>query len=111
MAADRIAENRFQQIVEQLNFVYHDCPRDRLDWALSTQLVFYAKRAIEEPCPLRAWPFVPSTYLVCSDDFTASVTAPAKSRFQLLMAESSPVRRSDGVVFGVVLMWLRSAVS
>jgi pimeloyl-ACP methyl ester carboxylesterase len=53
-----------------LDFVYHDCPPDRLDWALSTRLVFYAKRAIEEPCPLRAWPPVPSTYIVCSDDRT-----------------------------------------
>jgi hypothetical protein len=37
-----------------LDFVYHDCPADRLDWALSTRLVFYARHAIEKPCPLRA---------------------------------------------------------
>src|SRR5437762_10035554 len=39
-----------------LDFVYHDCPPDRIDWAMSTRLMFYAKRALEEPCPLRAWP-------------------------------------------------------
>lgn len=51
-----------------LDFVYHDCPPERLDWALSTRLVFYAKRALEEPCPLRSCPlsrpltsFVPTT--------------------------------------------------
>jgi len=39
-----------------------------------------------------------------------SVTAPAKSMFQLLMAESSPVRRSECVVLSVVVMLLWSAV-
>ena len=33
-----------------LEFVFHDCPPERLDWALSTRLVFYAKRAMEKPC-------------------------------------------------------------
>ena len=53
-----------------LEFVFHDCPRERLDWALSTRLLFYAKRAIEEPCPLRAWPAVPAAYIVCTEDRT-----------------------------------------
>jgi len=53
-----------------LDFVYHDCPPDRLDWAMSTRLVFYAKRAIEEPCPLPVWPSVPSAYIMCADDRT-----------------------------------------
>jgi len=53
-----------------LEFVYHDCPSDRLDWALSTRVMFYARRALEQPCPLRAWPSVPSTYIMCTDDRT-----------------------------------------
>jgi pimeloyl-ACP methyl ester carboxylesterase len=53
-----------------LDFVYHDCPPDRLEWALSTRLVFYARRALQEPCPLQAWPPVPSAYVVCADDRT-----------------------------------------
>jgi pimeloyl-ACP methyl ester carboxylesterase len=53
-----------------LDFVFHDCPSDRLDWAMSTRIMFYAKRAIAEPCPLRAWPAVPSAYIVCADDRT-----------------------------------------
>jgi alpha/beta hydrolase family protein len=53
-----------------LDFVFHDCPPDRLEWAMSTRLVFYARRALEERCPLRAWPSVPSAYVVCADDRT-----------------------------------------
>jgi hypothetical protein len=51
-----------------LHFVYHDCPPGRLQWALSTRKVFYAKRAMEEPCPLAVWPDVPAAYIVCTDD-------------------------------------------
>lgn len=53
-----------------LEFLYHDCPADRIDWVLSTRVDFYAKRAMEEPCPLTAWPSIPSAYIVCSDDRT-----------------------------------------
>jgi hypothetical protein len=51
-----------------LEFVYHDCPPERIAWALSTRVIFYAKRAMEEPCPLAAWPSIPSGYIVCADD-------------------------------------------
>ena len=57
-----------------MQFVYHDCPGDRIDWALSTRVDFYAKRAMEEPCPLKAWPSIPATYIVCADDRTISPT-------------------------------------
>ena len=53
-----------------LEFVYHDCPPERLDWAMSTRLLFYAKRAMEEPCPLASLPTVPTTYIVCAEDRT-----------------------------------------
>src|SRR5205085_12645176 len=70
-----------------LDFVYHDCPADRLDWALSTRIVFYAKRAMEEPCPLRAWPTVPSSYIVCSDDRTITPAWQRKAARELLGVE------------------------
>jgi hypothetical protein len=60
-----------------LEFVYHDCPPGRLAWALSTRVFFYAKRALEEPCPLEKWPDVPATYIACADDRTI---APAWQR-------------------------------
>jgi hypothetical protein len=53
-----------------LEFCFHDCPPERLDWALSTRVFFYAKRAMEEPCPLNAWPATPATYIVCAEDRT-----------------------------------------
>src|SRR5215468_4997644 len=55
-----------------LEFVYHDCPRDRIGWALSTRVDFYAKRAMEEACPLTAWPSIPTTYIACANDRTIS---------------------------------------
>ena len=55
-----------------LEFCFHDCPPERLDWALSTRVLFYAKRAMEEPCPLSAWPAVPATYIVCAEDRTVT---------------------------------------
>ncbi len=77
-----------------LDFVYHDCPADRLDWALSTRIVFYAKRAMEEPCPLRAWPAVPSSYIVCSDDRTITPAWQRKAARELLGVE--PVELPGG---------------
>lgn len=60
-----------------LDFVFHDCPPDRLEWAMSTRVFFYAKRALEEPCPLSSWPSVPASYVACADDRTI---APAWQR-------------------------------
>jgi pimeloyl-ACP methyl ester carboxylesterase len=51
-----------------LHFVYHDCPPSRISWALSTRAIFYAKRAMEEPCPLVSWPETPAPYIACADD-------------------------------------------
>ena len=53
-----------------LEFVFHDCPPDRLEWAMSTRIYFYAKQAIEEPCPLTTWPSVPAAYIACAEDRT-----------------------------------------
>jgi pimeloyl-ACP methyl ester carboxylesterase len=70
-----------------LEFVYHDCPPDRLDWALSTRVLFYARCALEEPCPLRAWPAVPSSYIMCTDDRTISPEWQRKAARELLGVE------------------------
>ena len=53
-----------------LEFTFHDCPPERLDWALSTRVLFYAKRAMEDPCPLKSWPAVPASSIVCAEDRT-----------------------------------------
>ena len=70
-----------------LEFVYHDCPPDRLDWALSTRVMFYARRALEEPCPLRVWPSVPSSYIMCTDDRTIMPQWQRKAARELLGVE------------------------
>jgi pimeloyl-ACP methyl ester carboxylesterase len=77
-----------------LDFVFHDCPSERLEWALSTRIMFYAKRAIEEPCPLRAWPAVPSAYVVCADDRTIMPAWQRKAARELLGVE--PVELPGG---------------
>ena len=55
-----------------IEFAFHDCPPNRLEWALSTRIYFYAKRAIEESCPLTAWPNVTADYIACAEDRTLS---------------------------------------
>lgn len=52
------------------HFLFHDCSPEILPWALSTLRLFYAKRAMEEICPLERWPTVPSTYINCREDRT-----------------------------------------
>ena len=70
-----------------LEFVFHDCPAERLEWALSTQVLFYAKRAIEGPCPLKVWPQVPASYIVCADDRTITPAWQRKAARELLGVE------------------------
>jgi pimeloyl-ACP methyl ester carboxylesterase len=77
-----------------LDFVFHDCPPDRLEWAMSTRIMFYAKRAIEEHCPLRAWPRVPPAFIVCEDDRTITPAWQRKAAQELLRVE--PVELPGG---------------
>src|SRR5690349_2333905 len=71
-----------------LSFLYHDCPQDRIKWVLSTRIDFYAKRAMEEPCPLVAWPAVPSSYIVCKEDRTVNPTWQRKASWEWLGVEA-----------------------
>jgi pimeloyl-ACP methyl ester carboxylesterase len=77
-----------------LEFVYHDCPPDRLTWALSTRIFFYAKRALEEPCPMTRWPSVPASYIVCADDRTITPGWQRRAAREWLCVE--PVELSGG---------------
>ena len=71
-----------------LEFVFHDCPPERLEWALSTRVYFYAKRAMEEPCPLNSWPVVPASYIVCTEDRTITPAWQRKVAREWLGVES-----------------------
>ena len=77
-----------------LEFVFHDCPPSRLDWALSTRIYFYARRAMEEPCPLTTWPRVPASYIACLEDRTITPTWQLKAAREWLGVE--PVEIQSG---------------
>jgi pimeloyl-ACP methyl ester carboxylesterase len=73
---------KFIQVVNEDNSVswdpasaveafYHDCPPDLAKWAAS-KLRRQVWATTQERSPLDAWPDVPSTYIVCSEDRTVS---------------------------------------
>ena len=66
-----IGKNPMEDSVS-LEFLLHDCPPDRIHWALSVRQLFYAKAAMEEKCPLSSWPSVPASYIASADDRTIS---------------------------------------
>jgi pimeloyl-ACP methyl ester carboxylesterase len=70
-----------------LEFVFHDCPPERLEWALSTRICFYAKQTIVEPCPLKNWPEVKSAYIACADDRTITPEWQVKAARERLSVE------------------------
>jgi pimeloyl-ACP methyl ester carboxylesterase len=51
-------------------FLFHDCIPETTNWALGTISLMYARQAILEISPLRIWPDVPSSYIVCAEDRT-----------------------------------------
>ena len=51
-----------------LQFLFHDCSPELSKWALSTMSLMFARQAILEMCPLRLWPDVPSSYILCTED-------------------------------------------
>jgi pimeloyl-ACP methyl ester carboxylesterase len=77
-----------------VDFCFHDCPPERLDWALSTRVLFYPQRAMEEPCPLKIWPAVPAAYIVCADDRTITPAWQRRAAREWLGVE--PVELSGG---------------
>lgn len=51
-------------------FLFHDCSPERKQWGWRRMSLLLARRAMLEVCPLQAWPDVPASYIVCSDDRT-----------------------------------------
>jgi hypothetical protein len=88
-----IGKNPMEDTVA-LEFVFHDCPPERLGWALSTRQLFYAKHAMEEPCPLVAWPDVPAAYIVCAGDRTLTPAWQRKTAREWLAVE--PIEMPGG---------------
>jgi len=55
-----------EQLARQ--FLFHDCSPEATDWALGTMSLMFARQAILEICPLKEWPDVPSSYILCAED-------------------------------------------
>lgn len=55
-------------------FLFHDCPPQRLPWAHATIRVLNLRRPWEEHYPLAQWPNVPASYILCSADRTIQPT-------------------------------------
>lgn len=49
-------------------FMFNDCGGDTLDWALTTVRLWMPQPAYDEVTPLRAWPDIPSTYVLGKKD-------------------------------------------
>jgi pimeloyl-ACP methyl ester carboxylesterase len=58
-------------------FLFHDCAPGVIDWALKTRRLMHAREAMAEICPLKTWPSVKGSYVVCTQD---RVISPAWSR-------------------------------
>jgi len=49
-------------------FLFHDCSPEMKKWAWSRMSLMFARQAMLEMCPLKAWPEVPSSYILCTED-------------------------------------------
>jgi pimeloyl-ACP methyl ester carboxylesterase len=49
-------------------FMFNDCDRETLDWALTTVRLWMPQPAYDEVTPLEAWPDIPSTYVLGTKD-------------------------------------------
>jgi pimeloyl-ACP methyl ester carboxylesterase len=58
-------------------FLFHDCAPGVIDWAMKSRRLMNARAAMSEVCPLKTWPNVKGSYVVCSED---RVLSPAWSR-------------------------------
>ena len=52
------------------HFLFHDAEPEAARWGLTTLRLLNAKQAIVEPCPLTAWPDLPTAYISCRQDRT-----------------------------------------
>lgn len=53
-----------------LHFLFHDCPPEVAQWALTTRILLPLQKVAAEVYPLLQWPGVPSSYIVCKNDRT-----------------------------------------
>jgi Alpha/beta hydrolase family len=67
----------FQDHQAAHRFLFHDCDRATARWAIATQTPWYPEGLYRQRCPLKAFPPIPTTSIVCIGD---RVIQPAWSR-------------------------------
>lgn len=65
-----IGQNPVDDDQAAVEFLFHDCSPETATWALTTRADWYPQGLYEEPCPLMAWPDIPSRYILCQEDRT-----------------------------------------
>jgi len=53
-----------------IKFLFHDCSVEVAAWALTTRRLMLARRAMTEICPVKEWPGVAVSSIVCKEDRT-----------------------------------------
>jgi pimeloyl-ACP methyl ester carboxylesterase len=51
-------------------FLFHDCSPEMRKWGWSRMSLMFARQAMLEICPLKVWPDVPCSYILCTEDRT-----------------------------------------
>jgi pimeloyl-ACP methyl ester carboxylesterase len=77
-----------------LQYLFHDCSPEVAKWALSTLRLLFARGAVMEETPLRAWPKVPSSYISCTAERVIDPDWFEKAARERLQAE--PIRIEAG---------------
>lgn len=67
---DWIGKDPVKDHAAAIHFLFHDCSPEIAKWALTTLKLMYARQAMDEVFPLKRWPDVPSTYILCQVDRT-----------------------------------------
>jgi hypothetical protein len=75
-------------------FLFHDCAPEVMKWALTTRSLMYEEEAMKEFCPLKAWPSVASSYVICREDRTISPAWSRRIAHEVLGVQ--PVEMSGG---------------
>jgi pimeloyl-ACP methyl ester carboxylesterase len=68
--ADWIGKDPTKDDAVAVQYLFHDCDPETTALALTTRRLTHARRALSETCPLRSWPDVPASYVLCREDRT-----------------------------------------
>jgi pimeloyl-ACP methyl ester carboxylesterase len=73
-------------------FLFHDCDRETLPWALRTVETFDTRHLVTEPAPFTEWPGVRVASVVATDDRTLTADWGRRTTRRLLGTEAIEIR-------------------